>query len=133
MKIIDIAKCVDNKDPLGIGRIRFSRFNDLTGVIENAITYEPWSDRDLFIAQPFLPSNINFIPDEGQSIKIINYDTDKKTVNIEYVSGPFTTMYDFNGQIPRKELFKPNINSNADYEIKGDFDIIYEKNKKSQT
>jgi len=42
-------------------------------------------------------------------------------------------LYDFNGQIPRKELFKPIINSNADYEIKGDFDIIYEKNKKSQT
>ena len=98
MKIIDIAKCIDNKDPLGIGRIRFSRFNDLTGVIENAFNYDPWSYRDLFIAQPFLPSNINFIPDEGQSIKIINYDTDKKTVNIEYISGPFTTMYDFNGQ-----------------------------------
>ena len=98
MKIVDIGKCIDNIDPKGMGRIRVKRYNDMGGQIENAIDYEPWSERDLFIASPFLPTNINFIPEINQSVKIITYDTDKSTVNVEYIAGPFTTMYDYNGQ-----------------------------------
>jgi len=119
MKIIDIAKCIDNVDPLGIGRIRIIRYNEIPGQKEKAIDYEPWSDRDLFLANPFLPSNLNFIPEINQSVKIINYDTDKDTVNVEYIAGPFTTMYDYNGQTFSQQvanttygtsvLHKPNI------------------------
>ena len=98
MKIIDIGKCIDNVDPLGIGRIRVSRYNDYTGQKEKAIDYEPWGDRDLFLATPFLPNNLNFIPEINQSVKIIQYNSDKDTVNVEYIAGPFTTMYDYNGQ-----------------------------------
>ena len=98
MKIIDIGKCIDNVDPLGIGRIRVSRYNEYTGQKEKAISYEPWGDRDLFIANPFLPNNINFIPEINQSVKIIQYNSDKDTVNVEYIAGPFTTMYDYNAQ-----------------------------------
>ena len=98
MKIIDIGKCIDNIDPLGIGRIRVSRYNEYTGQKEKAIDYEPWSDRDLFIANPFLPNNLNFIPEINQSVKIIQYNSEKDTVNVEYIAGPFTTMYDYNGQ-----------------------------------
>jgi hypothetical protein len=98
MKIIDIGICVNNIDPKGIGRIRCIRYNDYVGEKEKSIDYEEWSDRDPFVAHPFLPTNINFIPNEGQSVKIINYSTDKETVNQEYIAGPFTTMYDFNSQ-----------------------------------
>lgn len=98
MKIIDIGKCIDNVDPKGMGRIRVSRYNDLTAENEKAIDYEPWSDRDLFLALPFLPSNINFIPEIGQSVKIITYNTRHETINKEYIAGPFTTMYDYNNQ-----------------------------------
>jgi len=98
MKIIDIGKCIDNKDPLGIGRIRVIRYNEYVGQKEKALDYEPWSDKDLFVASPFLPSNINFIPEKDQSVKIIQYNTKKDNVNVEYIAGPFTTMYDYNGQ-----------------------------------
>ena len=98
MKIIDIGKCIDNKDPLGIGRIRVSRYNEYTGQKEKALDYEPWDDKDLFVANPFLPTNINFIPEINQSVKIIQYNTKKDNVNVEYIAGPFTTMYDYNGQ-----------------------------------
>ena len=98
MKIIDIAICTDNLDPKGIGRIRYVRYNDYVGEKEKALDYEPWSDRDIFIANPFLPVNINFIPEIGQAVKIINYDTDKDTVNAEYIAGPFTTTHNFNSQ-----------------------------------
>ena len=98
MKIVDIGKCIDNVDPKGMGRIRVKRYNDMGGQIENAIDYEPWSERDLFVASPFLPTNINFIPEINQSVKIITYNTEKSTVNVEYIAGPFTTMYDYHSQ-----------------------------------
>jgi hypothetical protein len=98
MKIVDIGKCIDNIDPKGMGRIRVKRYNDMGGQIENAIDYEPWSERDLFVASPFLPTNINFVPEIDQSVKIITYNTEKSTVNVEYIAGPFTTMYDYHSQ-----------------------------------
>ena len=113
MKIVDIAKCVDNVDPLGIGRIRVSRYNEYTGQKERAIDYEPWSDRDLFLAYPFLPANMNFIPEIGQSVKLIQYDTEKDTVNVEYIAGPFTSMYDFNGQTFSQQIANTTYGSNV--------------------
>lgn len=98
MKIIDIAICVNNIDPKGIGRIRCIRYNDYVSEKEKSIKYEEWSDLDPFVASPFLPNNINLIPEVGQSVKILNYNTEKETVNQEYIAGPFTTMYDYNAQ-----------------------------------
>lgn len=98
MKIIDIGFCIDNNDPKGMGRIRCLRPNEPTSVKEKSIKYDEWSDLDPFVALPFLPTNINHIPEVGQSIKILSYNTEKENVNQEYIAGPFSTMYDFNGQ-----------------------------------
>lgn len=98
MKIIDIAICVDNVDPKGIGRIRCVGYNDYVGEKERAVNYVEWDDKDPFVALPFLPSNINYIPEVEQIVKVLRYNTEKDTVNQEYIAGPFTTMYDFNGQ-----------------------------------
>ena len=113
MKIIDIGKCIDNVDPLGIGRIRVIRYNEYPGQKEKAIDYEPWSDRDLFIASPFLPNNVNFIPEINQSVKVISYNTDKDTVNVEYIAGPFTTMYDYNAQTFSQQIANTTYGVNA--------------------
>jgi len=113
MKIIDIGKCIDNVDPLGIGRIRIIRYNEYTGQKERALDYEPWGDKDLFIANPFLPANINFIPEINQSVKIIQYDSNKDTVNVEYIAGPFTTMYDFNGQTFSQQVANTTYGTNV--------------------
>lgn len=98
MKIIDIGICIDNIDPRGLGRIRCVRFSDYVSEKEKAGDYEPFSDNDIFVANPFLPTNINFIPEIGQSVKILNYNTEKENVNQEYVAGPFTTTHNFNDQ-----------------------------------
>ena len=104
MKIIDIAICSDNVDPKGLGRIRYKIYSSNSGEKEKAIDYEPWSERDLFIAQPFLPLNINFIPEIGQSIKIITYDVSKSNVNQEYIAGPFANSFDFNNTTLSSQL-----------------------------
>jgi hypothetical protein len=118
MKIIDIAKCIDNVDPLGIGRIRIIRYNEYPGQKEKAFDYEPWSDKDLFIANPFLPNNINFIPEINQSVKIIQYNTAKDTVNVEYIAGPFTTMYDYNGQTFDQQIEHTTYGANVQHKPK---------------
>jgi hypothetical protein len=98
MRIVNLAICDDNIDPKGLGRIRYKIYADNTAYKEKAFDYEPWSDRDLFIASPFLPTNINYVPEIGQSVKIIAYDTDTPTVNPEYIAGPFSTMFDYHSQ-----------------------------------
>jgi hypothetical protein len=98
MKLIDIAICIDNLDPKHMGRIRCVRYSSYTGVQEKAVDYNAWDDKDLFTANPFLPTNINFIPEIGQTVKILEYNTDKDFNNVEYIAGPFTTMHDFNSQ-----------------------------------
>ncbi len=50
MKIIDIAICVDNFDPKGLGRIRCVRYATWVGQQEKALDYTAWSDDDLFTA-----------------------------------------------------------------------------------
>lgn len=98
MKIIDLGICIDNHDPKGMGRIRCIDYDDFISGKENIQKYEPWSEQDPFVALPFLPNNINFIPQKDQAVKLIRYNTDKSTVNQEYIAGPFTTRFDFNGQ-----------------------------------
>lgn len=104
MKIIDIGICIDNVDPKGMGRIRCIDYDDYISGKENYRKYEPWSEEDPFIALPFLPNNINFIPENFQSVKVLRFNTEKTTVNQEYIAGPFTTRFDFNGQTYSEQI-----------------------------
>jgi hypothetical protein len=129
MKIIDIAICIDNIDPKGMGRIRCVRYSDYVSEKEGAYNYNKWSEIDPFIAIPFLPTNINFIPEIGQAIKILNYDTDKELVNQEYIVGPFTTSFNFNTQKFTNQLENTTYGSTYrktpklfDFTISEDFD-----------
>lgn len=98
MKIIDLGICIDNNDPLGLGRVRCVRYSDYVSEKERALNYEPFSNTDIFVAIPFLPINLNFIPEIGQAVKIINYNSEKENINQEYIAGPFTTSHNFNDQ-----------------------------------
>lgn len=104
MRLIEIAICVNNLDPKGIGRIRCVHYNDYVSQKEKGLQYTEWDDRDSFVASPFLPSNINFIPEIGQAVKIVNFTTEKEAINQEYIAGPFSTMYDFRAQTYMQQL-----------------------------
>lgn len=98
MRLIGLGVCIDNIDPKGLGRIRCIDYDDYISGKENYKNYEPYSKDDPFVAGPFLPTNINFVPEFRQAVRIIRYDNEKTTTNQEYIAGPFTTSYDFNGQ-----------------------------------
>lgn len=83
--------CFDNQDPLNHGRIRVAPYDAYKGYstvtdIQNAIknknpnsnSYTEWSYVvtggkfvDDFLAQPFLPNNINTLPKAGQLVRLI--------------------------------------------------------------
>lgn len=126
MKIIDIGICIDNVDPKGLGRIRCIRYSEYVTQKEKALGgYEPWDKKDLFVANPFLPTNINFIPEINQAVKIINYNVDNLNVNQEYIAGPFTTMFDFNSQ-----TFSQQIDNTTYGNANKSRDDIFDKNGK---
>ena len=97
MRIIDVGVCVNNNDPQGTGRIRYvpRTYGEFNSAIEKSLEYKEWDENDQFIASPFLPPHINIIPQIRQAIKIIKYDTENETQNIEYIIGPFSTPHDF--------------------------------------
>jgi len=98
MKIIDIAICVNNIDPKGIGRIRYRPLGIFTSEREGGARYEEWDENDPFIALPFLPLHINIVPQIQQSVKLITYETEKATQNVEYIGGPYTSPHDIQNQ-----------------------------------
>jgi len=98
MKIIDLAICIDNFDPKQVGRIRCVKYSDWISEKSKSFDYEKWDEKDVFVANPFLPLTSNYIPNVGQLVKVMTYNTDKNTVNNEYIAGPFTTQYDFSSQ-----------------------------------
>lgn len=145
MKIIDLGVCIDNNDPKGIGRIRCIDYDDYVSGKENYKKYTSYDENDPFVALPFLPNNINFIPEVGQTVKVLRYNTEKTTINQEYIAGPFTTRYDFAlqtfsqqigptsfgvGVKKKKDIFKngalpPDCSNtlakNADYSVSGKY------------
>lgn len=98
MQIIDIGMCINNIDPKGLGRIRYKPYSLYVSEITMGIDYEDWDVNDPFIAIPFLPHHINIVPQVKQSIKLLRYDTEKPTQNVEYVAGPFTSPHDVQNQ-----------------------------------
>lgn len=104
MSYIKLAIVDDNLDPLGIGRVRYKVMGESSSARERGVKYEPWDSNDPFLAKPFLPTNINYIPEVGQTIKIVTYDPNNDLVNREYIAGPFTTIHDFNSQVNSQQL-----------------------------
>jgi len=112
-RIIRLGIVIDNNDPKSLGRIRFKELTTLTGPKEGALIYEPWSDKDLFCALPFLPINMNLIPEKDQVVKIISYDTINQTTNQEYISGPFSSSHDLSSQTITDQIQNTSYGANA--------------------
>ena len=98
--IIYFGVCIDNKDPLGAGRIR--AINDVTAGAEHgklygdavekikkkdkqAIAkkqYQAWErGKDPYLHNPFLPLHLNVIPNMNEAIKILYYDPENNQQN----------------------------------------------------
>ena len=111
-KLITYGVCVNNSDPQAAGRIRavppegentaqtkcddpkecIKLYDKLAAKGElvigggNAISYTPWMDDDPYTFSSFLPLQLNVIPQVGEAVKLISWETEKN-LNQEYI-GP---------------------------------------------
>jgi len=131
MDVIRLGICIDNVDPKGIGRIRY---NEVGGSKELDPKFEKWGKDDKFTAIPFLPTNINFIPEIGQAVKIIAYNNESEFINQEYIAGPFTTTHNFNSQNYEQQIEHLTYGSSVEHSpdlIKKDGTLIDKKDEGS--
>ena len=86
--------CFDNRDPENHGRIRVVDYNTYKNYLsvnqiqdsvananEGETKYTPWAYvtdntllSDRYVATPFLPSNLNIIPSNGQLVRLLKDD-----------------------------------------------------------
>jgi hypothetical protein len=102
--------CIDNDDPLMLGRIRVEPIiQNITaaektnlGFDENSKTPEkngPWSNLDPFIYLPFLPYFVNQVPKKGENVMLFYYNVNSKTTKNKFYmiatySSPTTINYE---------------------------------------
>lgn len=126
MRILNAALCSDDKDPKGIGRIRFKPYGEYISEKERSVEYVEWDNNDPFIAIPFLPLHINVIPQIGQAVRLLVYDTEKNQRNVEYIPGPYTSSFDLENQTFLQQMRDTTYSGNIVKDIKD----IYSKNGK---
>lgn len=135
MKIVELGKCIDNNDPLGLGRIRVEMLEKINSSREKSVVdYKPWDVYDPFLFYPFLPPHINVVPQFQQLVKLIFWDVNNSSLNREYIAGPYINAYDFNSQgadrqlqatssghriVREPNLFNPKTNELLDPKTKG--------------
>jgi len=96
------GECLDNKDPLMLGRVRARLFDEnfeqrkkaANDFDENGTctTNGPWSDKDPFIFLPFLPYFINQVPKVKEQCVLFYFDRNRRSgKNKFYMMGPFSS------------------------------------------
>lgn len=102
--------CLDNEDPLMLGRVRVEPYDKNITAMEGSYpnfdpeskTPEkngPWSDKDPFIFLPLLPYFVNQVPKKGENVLLFYYDLKSKTTKnkfymISTFSSPTTIKYE---------------------------------------
>ncbi len=94
-RIIYVGECIDNIDPMGLGRIRAVLKTENTADREKSVAdtvgvTEKWTSRDPFVIRPLLPVFINTAPKNGEFVHLIYSNSDDKSNKDKfYISGVF--------------------------------------------
>jgi len=97
-RIIYVGECIDNIDPMGLGRIRAVLKTENTADREKSVAdtvgvVEKWTSRDPFVIRPLLPVFINTAPKNGEFVHLIYSNSDDKSNKDKfYISGVFSSL-----------------------------------------
>tara|TARA_R110001592_G_scaffold11701_3_gene57471 strand:+ start:439 stop:1998 length:1560 start_codon:yes stop_codon:yes gene_type:complete len=97
-RIIFVGECIDNIDPMGLGRIRAILKTENTTDREKSVNStigvtEKWSSRDPFVVRPLLPVFINTSPKKGEFVHLMYTNSDDKSNKDKfYISGVFSSL-----------------------------------------
>ena len=97
-RIMYVGECIDNNDPMGLGRIRAILKTENTVDREKSVNSsigvtEYWGPKDPFVIRPLLPLFINTSPKKGEFVHLIYSNPDDKSNRDKfYVSGVFSSL-----------------------------------------
>tara|TARA_R110000744_G_scaffold46918_3_gene103597 strand:+ start:8183 stop:9739 length:1557 start_codon:yes stop_codon:yes gene_type:complete len=116
-RIIFIGECIDNNDPMGLGRIRAVLKTENTldrekSVSESIGVVEKWSSKDPFVVRPLLPLFINTSPKETEFVHLIYSNSDDKSNKDKfYISGVFSSLTNINQEPYDSAVSQSNLGS----------------------
>jgi hypothetical protein len=91
-RIIYRGQCIDNQDPLCLGRIRAIPKTDNTTNIEKSNEYEEWGYNDPFLYLPLIPFFVQTPPKVDEYVHLLYSDIDKKSSNDRfYIGGVYSS------------------------------------------
>jgi hypothetical protein len=91
-QIIYRGQCIDNDDPMRLGRIRAILKTDNVNNTEQSVDYTPWSYNDPFVFLPLLPFFINTPPKPDEYVHLFYSNLDSKTSKDRfYVPGVYSS------------------------------------------
>ena len=116
-RIIFVGECIDNIDPMGLGRIRAILKTENTtdrekSVAETVGVVEKWSSRDPFVIRPLLPVFINTSPKKGEFVHLMYTNSDDKSNKDKfYISGVFSSLTNLNHEPYDSAVSNSNLGS----------------------
>ena len=126
-RIIFYGECIDNKDPLGLGRIRAILKTENTTDRENSVRdglgitdNEKWTSKDPFVVRPLLPVFLNIIPKTqgegnnatGEYVHLIYSNSDDKDNRDKfYISGIHSSLTMINQEPYESAVKNANLGS----------------------
>ena len=97
-RMIFVGECIDNIDPMGLGRIRAVLKTENTNDREKSVNstigaFEKWTSKDPFVVRPLLPVFINTSPKKGEFVHLMYSNSDDKSNKDKfYISGVFSSL-----------------------------------------
>jgi len=116
-RIIFVGECIDNMDPMGLGRIRAILKTENANDREKSVTdtvgvIEKWTSRDPFVVRPLLPVFINTSPKNGEFVHLMYSNSDDKSNKDKfYISGVFSSLTNLNNEPYESAVSNSNLGS----------------------
>ena len=116
-RIMYVGECIDNMDPMGLGRIRAILKTENTADREKSVNStigvaEKWGPKDPFVIRPLLPLFINTSPKNGEFIHLIYSNPDDKANRDKfYVAGVFSSLTNVNQEPYDSAVSESNLGS----------------------
>ncbi len=116
-RIIYIGECIDNNDPMGLGRIRAVLKTENTAdreisVNESIGVVEKWTSKDPFVVRPLLPLFIHTSPKKTEYVHLFYSNPDDKANRDKfYVGGVFSSLTNINQEPYNSAVSQSNLGS----------------------
>ena len=116
-RLMFVGECIDNIDPMGLGRIRAILKTENTtdrekSVAETVGVVEKWSSRDPFVVRQLGAAFFKSVPKPGEFVHLLYSNSDDKSNKDKfYISGVFSSLTNLNNEPYESAVSLSNLGS----------------------